>query len=398
MNEQRSLRGAERIIDRFLRAQIHKGKLTVAYPSGQRRNYGDKSAGVTVKIKSLPLAKLRNPTLFAGESYMSGNIDIAADKLESFFKLMSDNPSTSAGIELLQKLPKRQRNTKRNQRRQVSHHYDIGNDYYRLWLDKTLTYSCAYFQKPSDSLEIAQRQKIDHLLRKLQLKPGYRLLDIGCGWGYLAVAAAKQYGAKVLGITLSQEQLVGARKLAEREGVSELVSFELLNYQDIPDTERFDRIISVGMFEHVGRGNHATYFEKVGRLLSADGVSVLHTITQMTDKKASPWIDKYIFPGGYLPTIDAIEHLLAKQEFWSIDRENLWEHYARTLEIWRARHQAHRQEIIDMFDETFYRMQDFWLAGSVATFKYGSTGINQFIFTKNKPAHGTWPLTRDYLA
>jgi cyclopropane-fatty-acyl-phospholipid synthase len=247
------------------------------------------------------------------------------------------------------------------------------------------------------SIEKAQDQKIDYLLRKLQLKPRQKLLDIGCGWGHLCVKAAKDYDAEVLGITLSKEQLVGARKLAEKAGVANRVKFELMNYQDLPDDQQFDRIISVGMFEHVGRGNHAIYFDKLQKLLNDDGLSVLHTITEMADKKASPWIDKYIFPGGHLPTVSNIEQLMADYRFWSIDRENLWQHYALTLDIWRQRHQAHRKEIIDMFDEVFYRMQDFWLAGSAATFRYGDTGINQFIFTKQKPKYESWPLIRSYL-
>jgi cyclopropane-fatty-acyl-phospholipid synthase len=249
----------------------------------------------------------------------------------------------------------------------------------------------------TDSLEQAQQQKIDYLLHKLQLKRDQRVLDIGCGWGRLAVTAAKKYGVKVVGITLSQEQLKGARKLAKEAGISNLVTFKLANYQDLASKQKFDRIISVGMFEHVGRGNHASYFAKVRELLADDGLSVLHCITEMHDKKVSPWIDKYIFPGGYLPTVDNIEYLMAQYGFWSIDRENLWQHYALTLDEWRKRHRAHKAEIINMFDETFYRMQDFWLAGSAATFRYGETGLSQFIFTKQKPPFKTWPLTRQYL-
>jgi cyclopropane-fatty-acyl-phospholipid synthase len=175
------------------------------------------------------------------------------------------------------------------------------------------------------------------------------------------------------------------------------VSFKLMNYQDLPNEQQFDRIVSVGMFEHVGRGNHAVYFKKVRQLLTDDGVSVLHCITDMADKEVSPWIDKYIFPGGYLPTVYNIERLMAEHRFWSVDREELWQHYARTLDIWRERHQANRREIIKMYDETFYRMRDFWLAGSAAAFRHGDAGLNQFIFTKNKPTPGSWPLTRKYL-
>jgi cyclopropane-fatty-acyl-phospholipid synthase len=397
MNNPTRLTGTEKIIDTFLATHIHTGSVVIEYPSGLERRYGDTSKAVKIKIRQLPLRKLTNPAMFFGESYMFGNIQIAEDQLDRLFELMSDNESDSAGLRLMEKLPKRQANRKGRQRRQISHHYDKGNDYYKLWLDKTLTYSCAYFQKPTDSLETAQKQKIDLLLRKLRLEAGQKLLDIGSGWGYLAVAAAQQYGAQVLGITLSHEQLKGAQALAKKAGVEKLVEFRLANYQDLPDIEQFDRIISVGMFEHVGKGNHAIYFDKVRRLLTDDGISVLHTITARNDHPTSPWIDKYIFPGGYLPTVDAIEKLLADYKFHSIDRENLWQHYAMTLDIWRQRHQAHRTEIITMFDETFYRMQDFWLTGSAAAFRYAGTNINQFIFTKTKPPFKSWPLTRHYL-
>lgn len=394
------LRGAERIIDQFLAAHLHKGRLTMIYPSGQKRKYGDDTSDpVKVMIRSLPLPKLRNPAMFLGESYMNGNILIDERQLDAFFRLMGDNPSDSALTSLIEKLPKRQANRRHKQRQQIAHHYDIGNDYYRLWLDKeTMLYTCAYFKTPKDSLAQAQKQKIDHVLNKLQIKPGQSVLDIGCGWGYLLLRAAEEYGATGLGVTLSEEQHAYATKQAKQRGLDKQVSFELTNYQDLLKRDvSFDRVISVGIMEHVGRGNHQSYFDVVKHTLKDGGVSVLHTITEMKDKPASPWIDKYIFPGGYLPTVDGIEKLLAENRFWSIDRENLWEHYARTLDIWRANHQAHRKDIIDMFDETFYRMQDFWLAGSAATFRYGDTGLNQFIFSKGKPAFDSWPLTRDYL-
>jgi cyclopropane-fatty-acyl-phospholipid synthase len=237
---------------------------------------------------------------------------------------------------------------------------------------------------------------VNHLLRKLRLEPGMRVLEIGCGWGYLAVAAAKEYGVQVLGITLSTEQLKGARALAEREGVSHLVTFELTNYQDLVG-ERFERIISVGMYEHVGRGNRDQYFGKIAELLVPGGVSVLHTITQQVPRPVDAWIDKYIFPGGYLPTLAEIEEGLAKHGLWSVDRENMWEHYARTLNHWRNAHRKHREEIIRMFDERSYRTRDFWLAGSEGGFAHGQLGLTQVVFTKGKPGFGTWPLTREYL-
>lgn len=397
------LTGTARLLDRLLSRYLRHGSLHLTYPSGAMRTYGRAENGqqtVEAVITQLPVARLRNPALFVGEAYMDGNLQIAENQLDGFFRLLAHNPTdSSALVRWFRNLPRRQANRRSRQRQQISHHYDLGNEYYKLWLDASLTYSCAYFKQPTDSLETAQRQKVELLLRKLQLKPGQKLLDIGCGWGTLAITAAKQYGVQVLGITLSHEQLAGAADAARQAGVADNVRFELANYQDLSAaaTGQFDRIISVGMFEHVGRGNHAVYFQKVRELLKSDGLSVLHSITERLDKKVSPWIDKYIFPGGYLPTVDLVEALLARYGFWSIDRENLWQHYARTLDEWRSRHRAHRAEIIKMYDEVFYRQQDFWLAGSAAAFRYGDTGINQIIFTKHKPQYASWPWTRQYM-
>jgi cyclopropane-fatty-acyl-phospholipid synthase len=391
-----TLTKTEKVIDAVLRKNLLKGRAVIIYPSGARCTYGKGTPKTTIHVNKLSMLKLRNPAMFVGEAYMHGDIHIPEEELLNFFAIMSQNPIQSNSLNVLQKLPKRQRNSYRTQRKHIKHHYDLGNDYYRLWLDTSLTYSCAYFKKPTDTLEKAQQQKNDYLLRKLQLRSGQTLLDIGCGWGNLCVTAAKRYGVKAYGITLSEEQLAGAKELAKKEGVSHLVTFELKNYQDLND-QTFDRIISVGMYEHVGRGNHADYFKKIDQLLVPGGVSVLHTITDQALRPASPWIDKYIFPGGYLPTIASIEELLSEYRFWSIDRENLWQHYARTLDIWRKRHTANRDKIIAMYDEVFYRQQDFWLAGSTAAFSHGDNGLNQFVFSKGKPAFDTWPLTRENL-
>ncbi|MGH7239725.1 MAG: class I SAM-dependent methyltransferase, partial [Candidatus Saccharimonadales bacterium] len=347
-------------------------------------------------VHGLPLARLRNASLFFGEAYMDGTLEIDATRLNDLFRVISLNETDSNVAKLVEKLRRRHKNKKSVQQEYISHHYDKGNAYYKLWLDTTMTYSCAYFIHPDDTLEQAQQQKIDHLLRKLRISPGQRLLDIGCGWGYLGVAAAKQYNAQVLGITLSKEQLAGAKALAKKQGVSQQVHFELANYQDLSASEQFDRIISVGMYEHVGRGNHHLYFAAIQKLLKDDGVSVLHSITARNDRPTSPWIDKYIFPGGYLPPVSSIEKLMEDFGFCSIDRENLWQHYALTLHHWRSRHQAHQDKIIKMFDKSFYRMQDLWLAGSEAAFQYTGTSINQVIFAKRKPPLLEWPLTRQY--
>jgi len=385
------------MLDQLLR-RIRGGRITIQYWDGTKTSYGSGGEELGVAIKSPAVVRriLRSPTMAFGEGYMRGDIEVTKGDLDMLFRHYTANQNALASLKPL-RLYRHERNRRSRQQSQISRHYDVGNAYYRLFLDATLSYSCAYFHKTTDTLEQAQRHKIDHVLRKLRLQKGQRLLDIGSGWGYLAVTAAKQYGVSVLGVTLSQEQLVGARELAEREGVAKQVRFELANYQDLPATKPFDRIVSVGMFEHVGRGNHATYFKKVRELLTDDGLSVLHTITSERGGAIDPWIDRYIFPGGYLPTIPDIERDLQQQDFWSIDRENLWQHYAMTLNAWRRNHEKHRKKIIDMYDETFYRMRELWLAGSEAGFAHGDLGLAQIIFTKRKPAMGEWPLTREYL-
>lgn len=386
------------LADQVLRRLVRYGQVEVEYWDGRVRRYvgptDSDEPWLRVKIASPDVVKrmLVSASLALGEGCTSGQVQIDEEQLLLLFKLIARNqPATS-----LRQPFRRHRNRKGTQQGFIEAHYDVGNDYYDLFLGDTRLYSCAYFASEGMGLDEAQYRKVGHLLRKLRLGPGMHVLDIGCGWGHLAVAAAKAYDVQVLGITLSAEQLKGARELAEREGVSHLVTFERMNYQDLRG-EEFDRIISVGMFEHVGRGNRDQYFAAVNRLLVPGGVSVLHTITQQQPRPVDAWIDKYIFPGGYLPTVPEIEEGLARYGLWSVDRENLWWHYAETLRHWRERHRANRERIIEMYDEEFYRMRDLWLAGSEGGFRYGQLGLTQVVFTKGKPADGTWPRTREYL-
>lgn len=377
---------------------VNHGRLRVKYWDGSIRHYGDRldtsAPLVSVEITNPALVRrlLVNASLAIGEGYANKQLLVSEDQLLSLFELVLVNRPAAPLSQPFRRHPNRQE----NQQSYIATHYDVGNDYYDLFLDPTRLYSCAYFEDEGDSLGRAQLQKIDHLLRKLQLESGMRLLEIGCGWGLLAVIAAKRYGVRVLGVTLSEEQLKGAQELAEREGVSHLVTFTLENYQDLEGVQ-FDRIISVGMFEHVGRGNGDQYFSKVAELLVPGGISVLHTITQQEARPTNAWVDKYIFPGGYLPTVAEIEEGLARRGLWSVDRENLWEHYARTLHLWREAHRANRDKIVAMFDEWFYLTRDFWLAGSEANFSDGQLGLTQVVFTKGKPKRGAWPATRRFL-
>jgi cyclopropane-fatty-acyl-phospholipid synthase len=286
------------------------------------------------------------------------------------------------------------RNVKRNHASQITSHYDIGNDFYKLWLDDTMTYTCAYFKQATDSLEAAQRQKIDHVLGKLQLQQGHTFVDIGCGWGNLVVRAAKLYGAKGLGVTLSQEQYKFATALAKKEGVSQLATFKCMDYLDLMKVpQQYDRVISVGILEHVGRNNHRNYFDVVDHLLAPGGISVLHSITEQTEVDIPAWIDHYIFPGGYVPSIREIVQILPEYDFHLTDYESLRMHYAMTLDEWLRRFESQLAEVRKLgYDERFIRMWRMYLVGSASAFRYGTYDLSQLVFTKGLV--NDLPLTR----
>ncbi len=385
----------KRILDKLLR-QLHTGTLEVVFWDGETRRYGQgaPTASITITTPKVLRRALRSPSVALGEAYMNGDVEVQ-EPLQDLLKLAELNPLNlrlgSPGRTKRQLHP----NKKSKQQAYIARHYDIGNEFYRLWLDPTMSYSCAYFHKKSDGLEQAQRQKIDHILKKLQLREGQRLLDIGSGWGHLLVAAAKQYGVRGQGISLSREQVAFARQLAKAEGVAELVSFKLLNYQDLPAAPQYDRIVSVGFFEHVGAGNLAVYFEQVERLLKPGGISVLHSITHQDEAPSDPWIDKYIFPGGYLPSVRETTALLPSYGFYLFDYENLGQHYAMTLKHWWSNFENHKTEVIAMYDERFYRMWRLYLIAAMTAFSTGSAHLSQWTFKKGRdPA---WPLTRQYL-
>ncbi len=387
----------EKKILQAILSRIHSGAVRVMYWDGETRQYGSGKPYFTMHIKAPAAVRaiLRNMTLGFGESYMDGLIEIDGP-LSNIGRIVSENQTAFTKLRFDNLTHLTHRNVKRNQKRFIQHHYDLGNDFYKLWLDQSLSYSCAYFRQPSDTLEQAQTQKIRYLLAKLQLQKGQRLLDIGSGWGRLLITAAKEYGVTGLGVTLSEQQLKGSRQAAKAAGVAKQVTFELCNYQDLADRgEIFDRIISVGMFEHVGRGNHKYYYQAVKDMLAPNGLSVLHTITHETEKAIDTWTDRYIFPGGYIPSTREVVAALPKYDFRLLDYENLRLHYAMTLEEWQRRFEKNRATVLKMYDERFYRMWDLWLASSAAGFRYGELNLSQFVLSKG--INNDLPLTREFL-
>lgn len=384
----------KQLLEAYLKKLKHGG-VAIKYWDGDKQAYGPEKPYVTMHIKSPDVVQkmMRSPSLGIGESYAEGLIDVEGP-LTDVVRIAIENPSRLKPLVRTLSSPKLHQNKRTHQKGYIAHHYDLGNDFYERWLDKQMLYTCAYYRSPNDTLEKAQEQKIDYVLKKLRLKKGQSLADLGCGWGTLLITAAKKYGATGIGVTLSEEQVRYANAAAKKAGVDKQVKFELLNYQELPERgEMYDRVVSVGMMEHVGRHNHHTYFETVDALLKPGGVSVAHFISQQKELPVDAWIDKYIFPGGYLPSVREITALLPKYDFRLTDYENLRPHYALTLHEWRKRFNKHQAWVEKKFDEKFYRMWDFWLACSEGSFKYGSIDLSHFVFTKG--VTNDLPLTRE---
>jgi len=384
----------KQLLETYLK-KLKNGGVGVSYWDGDQKTYGPSDPYVTLHIKSPQVVRkmMRNPTMGVGESYAEGLLEVEGP-LTDVVRIAIENPSRLKPLVRTLASHKLNKNVKTHQKSYIAHHYDLGNDFYQLWLDKQMLYTCAYYKSPKDTLEKAQKQKIDYVLKKLRLQKGQSIADLGCGWGTLLITAAKKYGATGIGVTLSEEQVTYANAAAKKAGVDKQIKFELLNYQALPERgETYDRVVSVGMMEHVGRHNHHTYFEAVNSLLKPGGVSVAHFISQQKELPVDAWIDKYIFPGGYLPSVREITALLPNYNFRLIDYENLRPHYALTLHEWRKRFNKHQTWVEKKFDKKFYRMWDFWLASSEGSFKYGSIDLSHFVFTKGMT--NDLPLTRE---
>lgn len=341
-----------------------------------------------------PIAKskiMSDPHLAFGEGYMLKKIDVVGSVQKVVESLYKNQNSFLHQKNVYSKLFNKFTSKIRKNEENIQFHYDIGNDFYSLWLDETMTYSCAYFKSPTDSLLQAQRNKVAHILRKLNLQPGQTLLDIGCGWGELILTAAKIYQVKALGITLSSEQYYKALERIENEGIQDLVEVQLIDYQELKG-RTFDRVVSVGMIEHVGKENLKGYFSAVKSLLNYNGVSLLHGITRYEELALNSWFNKYIFPGGYIPTVQELVSLMAANGFYLIDLESLREHYTLTLEHWIRNFEDALPLTMKMKDESFIRMWRLYLNSCAASFHTGNIDLHQFLFTKG--VNNTWPLTR----
>ena len=336
---------------------------------------------------------IKDPSIAFGEGYMTKKLDIEGS-IQDVIESLYNSKESFLGNEKYANLIKMVKNNIKNSKKNIEFHYDVGNDFYKLWLDDTMTYSCGYFKSQNDSLTDAQKNKVDHILKKLNLKEGETILDIGCGWGELIITAAKKYKVKAMGVTLSTQQFEKVKKRIESEGLNELVEVELTDYREIKN-RKFDRVVSVGMLEHVGKDNLSEYFSTVKELLNDKGVSLLHCITNTSDSGTNSWINKYIFPGGYVPSIQELVNYMSEKNFNVIDVENLRLHYGKTLECWASNFENAMPEIEKMKDETFIRMWRMYLNSCAASFNCGNINLHQFLFTKG--VNNDLPWTREYM-
>jgi cyclopropane-fatty-acyl-phospholipid synthase len=399
------------LIDRFLAARVKRGHLTVHHANGTVREFGKPDPdpdfpNVTIRFTDNGAANfiVRNPSLGAGEAYMQGRMTVDGEDIMGLVQLMTANDLWEHGIRALAANRAYRAvaaithrinrvNMARRSKKNVAHHYDLSDRLYDLFLDADRQYSCAYFTDPANSLEQAQDDKKAHIAAKLALQPGMKVLDIGCGWGGMALYLHAKTGAEVLGVTLSEEQLKVARRRAEEAGVADKVTFELIDYRHVTGT--FDRIVSVGMFEHVGPAHYRTFFRQCRNLLTEDGVMLLHTIGRMgAPGVTDEWTAKYIFPGGYNPALSEIVSANEGLRFILTDVEVLRLHYGYTLDHWYDRTVAARAAIVALYDEPFYRMWQFYLAGAACAFRYGGMCNYQLQYAKNRH---TLPITRDYM-
>ncbi len=394
-----------RLLNAMLDKFVQTGTIRIIDADNKRYEHkGAPGPEVTLRLTDKKLSRrlFLNPELRAGEAYVDGTLIFEEGTIRDLLMIFALNRSSLRNQPLqksIRKVLKRvrsfhQRNSIVNARANVAHHYDLSNDLYRLFLDEDMHYSCAYFNSGEDTLEVAQQNKIRHIAAKLDLKPGQKVLDIGSGWGGMAMFMAEHCDVEVLGVTLSKEQQSLATQRAKERGLQDRVRFDLTDYRDVEG--QFDRIVSIGMFEHVGIDHHQEYFAKINSLLTPDGVALVHAI----GRKGGPgttgaWIRKYIFPGGYSPALSETCMAIEKAGLWVTDMEILRLHYADTLVAWEQRFQQNRQKITDLLDERFCRMWEFYLIISELSFRYGKHMVFQIQLSKSVDA---LPVTRTYMS
>ena len=358
---------------------------------------------ITLKIlnKKLHYKLLFRPDLYFGEAYSDGTIIIENGTLTEFLNIALINigrGELNFFSQIFNKLSGSFRyltnfNFIKKSKMNVAHHYDISDELYELFLDPKKQYSCAYFKNEDDTLETAQNNKINHIIKKLNIKSGQRILDIGSGWGSLAIDIAKSIDCDVTGITLSENQYNFSLKKIKDLGLEKKVRFKLLDYRQVND--KFDRVVSVGMFEHVGRKYYKKFFDQIFNLLDENGVAIVHTIGSVDPPRdPQPWINKYIFPGGYTPSMSEMTKPIEKSGLIVSDVEVLKLHYSLTLRHWKERFLSNKNKVISMFDEKFFRMWEFYLTSCEIAFKYGDQVVYQFQLAKN---YTSTPTTRDYI-
>ncbi|MHB8109889.1 MAG: class I SAM-dependent methyltransferase [Syntrophorhabdaceae bacterium] len=371
----------------------------VDFWDGERSRYGTGIPSFTLGFKNKAAAReiIKRGSLGFGEQYVEGNIEVMGN-FQKLVKMGIDPRFQEVRVSPLTKLSiatKRisSMNTLQRSRANISHHYDLGNNFYNLYLDRSMAYSCAYFRDDTDTLEDAQEQKYEHICRKLQLNKGESLLDVGCGFGGMLIYAAKKYGIRGTGCTISPNQAEYARKRIAEEGLGGRIAILEEDYRNLKD--KFDKFVSIGMFEHVGKRFIPLFMKQTRNLLKPGGIGLLHTIGKEQDTPFDPWTMRYIFPGAHVPVLDHIMRTMGKEKLVPIDIENLRLHYAATLDEWARRFEQNQQKIKEMFDDKLVRMWRFYLNGSSAAFKWGEIRLYQILFTNG--LNNSIPLTRDHI-